>query len=153
MSTQRSTKDLVGYAADAGNLPTFVRALDAAGLTLELQGAGPFTVFMPTEAAFAKLAVGELKALLADREKLATILGYHVVPRLLRSLDLQRTNGAIAATLHGLPLSMRMRDGKFTVERVKVVQADIATANGVIHLIDTVLVPKAVSDAAVVASA
>lgn len=153
MSTQRSSKDLVGYAADAGNLPTFVRALDAAGLTAALQGAGPFTVFVPTEAAFAKLGVGELKALLADREKLSAILGYHVIPRLVRSLDLQRTNGAITATLHGLPLSLRMRDGKFTVDKVKVLQADIATANGVIHLVDTVLVPRAVSDLAGAASA
>lgn len=153
MSSQRSSKDLVAYAADAGNLPTFVRALEAAGLTSALQAPGPFTVFAPTEEAFAKLPSGELAALLADRERLAGVLGYHVVPRMLRSLDLRRTNGAIAATLSGPTLALRMREGRLTADRAKVVQADIATANGVLHLIDTVLVPKSADAVAVVASA
>jgi uncharacterized surface protein with fasciclin (FAS1) repeats len=153
MSSQRSSKDLVAYAADAGNLRTFVRALEAAGLTSALQAPGPLTVFAPTEEAFAKLAAGELDALLADREKLAGILGYHVIPRLLRSLDLRKTNGAIAATLAGPTLALRMREGRLTADRAKVVQADIATANGVLHLIDTVLVPKSADAVAVVASA
>jgi uncharacterized surface protein with fasciclin (FAS1) repeats len=153
MPSQRSSKDLVAYAADAGNLATFVRALEAAGLTAALQGSGPLTVFAPTEEAFAKLAAGELDALLADREKLASILGYHVIPRLLRSLDLRKTNGAIAATLSGPTLVLRMREGRLTADRAKVVQADIATANGVLHLIDTVLVPKSAEAFAVVASA
>jgi uncharacterized surface protein with fasciclin (FAS1) repeats len=153
MSSQRSSKDLVAYATDAGNLLTFVRALEAAGLTSALQAPGPFTVFAPTEEAFAKLPSGELAALLADRERLAGVLGYHVVPRMLRSLDLRRTNGAIAATLSGPTLALRMREGRLTADRARVVQADIATANGVLHLIDTVLVPKSADAVAVVASA
>lgn len=153
MSSQRSSKDLVAYAAEAGNLSTFVRVLEAAGLTSALQVEGPLTVFAPTEEAFAKLAAGELDALLADREKLAGILGYHVIPRLLRSLDLRKTNGAIAATLAGPSLALRMREGRLTADRARVVQADIATANGVLHLIDTVLLPKSADSVAVVASA
>jgi uncharacterized surface protein with fasciclin (FAS1) repeats len=153
MPSQRSAKDLLAYIADAGNLPTFVRALEAAGLTSVLQGSGPLTVLAPTEEAFAQLAAGELEALLADRERLVGILGFHVIPRLLRSLDLRRTNGAIAATLAGPTLVLRMREGRLTVDRAKVVQADIATANGVLHLIDAVLVPRLADAVAVVASA
>jgi uncharacterized surface protein with fasciclin (FAS1) repeats len=153
MPSQRSAKDLLAYIADAGNLPTFVRALEAAELTSVLQGSGPLTVLAPTEEAFAQLAAGELEALLADRERLVGILGFHVIPRLLRSLDLRRTNGAIAATLSGPTLVLRMREGRLTVDRAKVVQADIATANGVLHLIDAVLVPRLADAVAVVASA
>ena len=153
MPSQRSAKDLLAYIADAGNLPTFVRALEAAGLTSVLQGSGSLTVLAPTEEAFAQLAAGELEALLADRERLVGILGFHVIPRLLRSLDLRRTNGAIAATLSGPTLVLRMREGRLTVDRAKVVQADIATANGVLHLIDAVIVPRPADAVAVVASA
>jgi uncharacterized surface protein with fasciclin (FAS1) repeats len=153
MPSQRSAKDLLAYIADAGNLPTFVRALEAAELTSVLQGSGPLTVLAPTEEAFAQLAAGELEALLADRERLVGILRFHVIPRLLRSLDLRRTNGAIAATLSGPTLVLRMREGRLTVDRAKVVQADIATANGVLHLIDAVLVPRLADAVAVVASA
>ena len=153
MPSQRSAKDLLAYIADAGNLPTFVRALEAAELTSVLQGSGPLTVLAPTEEAFAQLAAGELEVLLADRERLVGILGFHVIPRLLRSLDLRRTNGAIAATLAGPTLVLRMREGRLTVDRAKVVQADIATANGVLHLVDAVLVPRPADAVAVVASA
>ena len=153
MSNQRSTKDLVAYATDTGNLATFVRALAVAGLTEALQVRGPLTVFAPTEEAFAKLAAEDLAALLADKARLASVLGFHVVPGLMRSLDLQRTSGAILTTLDGLPLTVRARAGRITVDRAKMVQADIATANGVLHLIDTVLLPGAADVAAVVASA
>lgn len=153
MTSQRSSKDLVACATDAGNLATFVRALEAAGLTSALQAPGPFTVFAPTEEAFAKLAPGELDALLADKPRLQAVLGYHVVPRLLRSLDLKRTSGAIPATLHGLLLKLRMREGRLTADSAKVVQADIPTANGVLHLIDAVLRPKSVAPVEAVASA
>ena len=153
MSSQRSSEDLLAYASGAGNLTAFVRALEAAGLTSSLQGVGPLTVLAPTDEAFAKLPAGELDELLADRERLSGILGYHVIPRLLRSLDLRRTNGAIAATMAGPTLVLRMREGRLTVDRAKVVQADIATSNGVLHLIDTVLAPRSADAVAAAASA
>lgn len=148
-SAQRVTKDraaantIAQVAIDNGNFKTLVAALQAAGLVETLQGAGPFTVFAPTDAAFAKLPAGTVEALLADREKLTAILLYHVVPGRVMAGDIVRANGAKPATVNGAPLDVMVAGGKVTVNAANVVAADVGASNGVIHVIDTVLLPPA----------
>src|SRR5205085_35549 len=122
---------------------TLVAEVKAAGLAETLQGPGPFTVFAPTDAAFAKLPAGTIDELLADKAKLASILTYHVVAGKVMAADIVKTNGATPTTVNGLPLDVVVRDGKVYVNGAQVVTADIAASNGVIHVIDAVLLPKA----------
>ncbi len=119
------------------------KAVKATGLAETLQGAEPFTVFAPTDAAFAKLPAGTAEALLADREKLASILTYHVNSGKVMAGDIVKTNGATPNTVNGLPLDIVVRDGKVFVNGAQVVTADIQASNGVIHVIDSVLLPSA----------
>ena len=142
------SKTIAQVAAEAGNFKTLVAALEAAGLVGTLQGAGPFTVFAPTDAAFAKLPPGTVESLLGDREKLASILTYHVVSGKVMAADIVKANGAAPATVNGQPLDVRVRDGKVLVNGAQVTTADVGASNGVIHVIDTVLLPKARSAAA-----
>lgn len=135
-------KTIAQVAIDAGNFSTLVAALKAAGLVETLQGAGPFTVFAPTDAAFAKLPAGTVDALLADREKLTAILTYHVVSGKVMAGDILKSNGARPATVNGQPLDVVVRGGKVYVNGAEVVGADVGASNGVIHVIDTVLLPK-----------
>ena len=134
-------KNIVQIAAEAGSFNTLVAAVKAAGLAETLQGAGPFTVFAPTDAAFAKLPAGTVDALLADKQKLASILTYHVVSGKVMAADIVKTHGATPNTVNGLPLDIVVRDGKVFVNGAQVVTADIQASNGVIHVIDTVLLP------------
>jgi len=136
-------KNIVEIAVEAGNFNTLVAAVKAAGLAETLQGAGPFTVFAPTDTAFAKLPAGTVESLLADKEKLASILTYHVVSGKVLAGDIVKTNGATPTTVNGLPLDIVVRDSKVFVNGAQVVTADIAASNGVIHVIDTVLLPAA----------
>ena len=136
-------KNIVEIAVEAGSFNTLVAAVKAAGLAETLQGAGPFTVFAPADTAFAKLPAGTVEALLADKEKLASILTYHVVSGKVLAGDIVKTNGATPTTVNGLPLDIVVRDGKVFVNGAQVVTADIAASNGVIHVIDTVLLPAA----------
>jgi uncharacterized surface protein with fasciclin (FAS1) repeats len=123
--------DIVDTAVSAGQFSTLVKAVQAAGLVDTLKGDGPFTVFAPTDAAFAKLPAGTLEALLADPEKLAQILKYHVVPG---KLDARKVMGmSQLATVEGSPLP---------VDSISIASTDIMTSNGVIHVIDEVLVPQ-----------
>jgi len=124
-----------------GAFNTLVAALQAADLVTTLQGPGPFTVFAPTDAAFAKLPPGTVEALLADKEKLAAILTYHVVPGKVMAADIIATNGAKPATVNGKTVDVVVRDGKVLVNGAEVTTADVAASNGVIHVIDTVLLP------------
>jgi len=135
--------NIVQTATEAGNFTTLVTALEAAGLTETLQGPGPFTVFAPTDAAFAKLPAGTVEALLGDREQLASILTYHVIAGSVTAGDLVASNGATPTTVNGQPLDIVVRDGAVYVNGAQVVAADVAASNGVIHAIDTVLLPKA----------
>ncbi|MEO6525978.1 MAG: fasciclin domain-containing protein [Gemmatimonadaceae bacterium] len=137
-----SMKNIVQVAVEAGSFNTLVAAVKAAGLAETLQGTGPFTVFAPTDAAFAKLPAGTVEALLADREKLTAILTYHVVAGKVLAGDIVKTNGAAPTTVNGAPLDIVVRGGKVYVNGAQVVTADIAASNGVIHVIDTVLLPK-----------
>jgi uncharacterized surface protein with fasciclin (FAS1) repeats len=132
--------DLIETATSAGSFTTLAKALQAAGLVETLKGAGPFTVFAPTDEAFARLPQGTLDALLADREKLTAVLTYHVVPGEVTAEQVAVLTSA--KTVNGRELSIATADGKVTVGNATVTQADIRATNGVIHVIDTVLLPE-----------
>jgi uncharacterized surface protein with fasciclin (FAS1) repeats len=134
-------KDIVQTAVAAGSFNTLVTALKAAGLVSTLEGAGPFTVFAPTDAAFAKLPAGTVENLLKPENKaqLVAILTYHVVPG--RVLANQVTSMTSAPTVNGKSLSVASSHGMVMVGGADVVNTDIVCTNGVIHVIDTVLIP------------
>jgi uncharacterized surface protein with fasciclin (FAS1) repeats len=135
-------KNIVQVAVENGNFNTLVAAVKAAGLAETLQGPGPFTVFAPTDAAFAQLPAGTVDALLMDKEKLASILTYHVVSGRVVSADITRMNGAHPVTVNGQKLDIGVRGGRVYVNGALVTTADISASNGVIHVIDGVLMPK-----------
>jgi uncharacterized surface protein with fasciclin (FAS1) repeats len=137
--TETATEmDIVDTAVAAGSFNTLVSALEAAGLVDTLKGEGPFTVFAPTDEAFAKIPEDQIQALLANKTQLTEILTYHVVAGSVMSTDLE--NGMQVETLQGGNLSINTTEGVM-VNDAKVVQADIVCTNGVIHAIDTVLMP------------
>ena len=136
-------KNIVEIATEAGSFKTLVAAVKAAGLVETLSGPGPFTVFAPTDEAFAKLPAGTVEALLADKAKLASILTFHVVAGKVMAADTIKANGARPTTVNGLPVDIVVRDGKVYVNGAQVVTADIVASNGVIHVIDAVLIPTA----------
>ena len=136
------SKNIVEVAAGAG-FNTLVAAVKAAGLVEALQGKGPFTVFAPTDAAFAKLPAGTLDALLKDPVKLAAILRYHVLSGKVMAADVIKAKSVKPATLNGASLDIRVQDGKVLVNGATVTSADVAASNGVIHVIDTVVLPPA----------
>ncbi len=133
-----SEKDIVDTAVEAGTFTTLVAAAEAAGLVETLKGDGPFTVFAPTDEAFAALPEGTVESLLADPEALAAILTYHVVPGEVMSTDL--SNNMMATTVNGADVTI-MTEGGVTVDGANVVAADIDASNGVIHVIDAVILP------------
>jgi uncharacterized surface protein with fasciclin (FAS1) repeats len=132
-------KDIVDTAVAAGSFNTLVKAIQAAGLVETLKGKGPFTVFAPTDEAFAKLPAGTLEGLLKDKAKLASILTYHVVPGKVMSSDVVKLSSA--KTVQGQEVKISTAGG-VRVNDAKVVQTDIETTNGVIHVIDTVILPS-----------
>lgn len=138
---EQAKKDIVSTAVEAGNFKTLVAALKAAGLVETLQGAGPFTVFAPTDEAFAKLPAGTVEDLLKpeNKDKLVAILTYHVVPAKAMAKDVAGMSAA--KTVNGKDLSLKAADGKVMVNGSTVIKADIVTSNGVIHVIDSVLLP------------
>jgi len=131
-------KDIVDTAVAAGNFKTLATALQAAGLIDTLKGPGPFTVFAPTDAAFAKIPKDQLDALLKDKAKLTAVLTYHVVAGKVMAKDVKAGK---AKTVQGSELTLATTGGVM-VDNAKVVAADVAADNGVIHAIDTVLMPK-----------
>jgi uncharacterized surface protein with fasciclin (FAS1) repeats len=134
-------KDIVDTAVAAGQFKTLAAALKAAGLVDTLKGAGPFTVFAPTDDAFAKLPAGTVEQLLKpeNKQKLTSILTYHVAAANAKSTDL--SDGQMVKTVNGKDVKVKIADGKVMVGDANVVKADIAASNGVIHVIDTVLMP------------
>lgn len=134
--------DLISVAAAAGDFKTLIAAIKAAGLEETLQGKGPFTVFAPTDAAFAKLPEGTLESLLepANKAKLAGILASHVVPGKIMAADVKTMK---AANVNGQDLDIQVKDGDVTVSGAKVIKTDVAASNGVIHVIDTVILTDA----------
>ena len=137
-----ATKDIVDTAVAAGSFKTLAAALTAADLVGTLKGKGPFTVFAPTDEAFAKLPAGTIDNLLKpeNKAKLAAILTYHVVPGAVMAA--QAATLPSAKTVNGASLTIHAMDGKVMVDNATVVKADIACSNGVIHVIDTVVMPK-----------
>jgi uncharacterized surface protein with fasciclin (FAS1) repeats len=132
--------DIVAVAAGAGSFNTLVAAVKAAGLVETLQGPGPFTVFAPTDEAFAKLPAGTVESLLKpeNKDKLVAILTYHVVPGKVMAADVKTMK---AKTVNGKELDIKVADGAVTVNSAKVIKTDVAASNGVIHVVDTVLLP------------
>ena len=138
VSSAALTADLVETAAAADQFKTLVAALEKADLVDTLKGAGPYTVFAPTDAAFAKLPKGALEDLLKDQEKLAAVLTYHVVPGKVMSADVKPGK---VKTVQGQPLTLATRDGSVTVNDARVIKTDVTASNGVIHVIDSVVLP------------
>lgn len=137
----KKSKDIVGVAVEAGSFKTLVAAVKAADLVETLQSAGPFTVFAPTDEAFAKLPAGTVENLLKpeNKAKLQAVLKYHVVPGKVLAADVKP--GAVA-TAQGGKLTITVRDGKVMVDNATVVKTDVMASNGVIHVIDSVVLPK-----------
>jgi uncharacterized surface protein with fasciclin (FAS1) repeats len=135
------TADIVDTAVGAGSFTTLVAAVQAAGLVETLKGPGPFTVFAPTDAAFAALPAGTVENLLKpeNKEQLVSILTYHVVPGKVMSTDL--SEGLKAATVQGQEITITL-DGGAKVNGAVISTADIETSNGVIHVIDSVILPQ-----------
>jgi uncharacterized surface protein with fasciclin (FAS1) repeats len=135
-------KDIVAVASGAENFTTLVTAVKAAGLVETLQGEGPFTVFAPTDAAFAKLPAGTVESLLKpeNREKLIAILKYHVVPGKVLAADVKTMQ---ARTVQGQSVQLKVSSEGVTVDGAKVLKTDVMADNGVIHVIDSVILPKA----------
>lgn len=140
-ATCKAGKDIVAVAAGAENFKTLVAAVKAAGLVETLRGKGPFTVFAPTDEAFAKLPAGTLNELLKpeNKDKLAAILKYHVVPGKVLAADVKT---AEAKTVQGQSVKLKVSAEGVTVDNAKVTQADLAAENGVIHVIDRVILPN-----------
>jgi len=136
-----ANKNIVDTAASAGQFRTLVAAIDEAGLAGTLKGPGPFTVFAPTDAAFAKLPPGTVQTLLKpeNKAKLVAILTYHVVPGRVMAADVVKLKQA--KTVNGEPLAIRANGGSVMVNDAKVTATNIAASNGVIHVIDTVMLP------------
>jgi uncharacterized surface protein with fasciclin (FAS1) repeats len=136
-----SSKDIVSVAIDAGSFKTLVAAVQAAGLVDTLKGPGPFTVFAPTDEAFAKLPAGTVENLLKpeNKAKLTALLTYHVVPGKVMAADVKPMQ---APTVNGQSLNVAVRNGAVSVNQARVVKTDIAASNGVIHVIDSVVMPK-----------
>ena len=131
-------KDIVDTAVAAGDFKTLAAALEKAGLIDTLKGKGPFTVFAPTDAAFAKVPKKDLDALLADKSKLAAVLTYHVVPGSVMAKDVKAGK---VKTVQGSDLTLSTSGG-VKVDGANVVKTDIVADNGVIHVIDSVVLPK-----------
>ena len=134
--------DIIETATSAGSFTTLAKALEAAGLVETLKGEGPFTVFAPTDEAFAKLPEGTVQELLKpeNKDKLTAILTYHVVPA--KATSEQVAGMSSAKTVQGGEVKLKASGGKVTVDNANVIKADVMASNGVIHVIDTVLMPK-----------
>ena len=139
--TKTASKDIVAVASSAGSFNTLVAAVKAADLVETLQGCGPFTVFAPTDEAFAKLPKGTVENLLKpeNKAKLVALLTYHVVAGKVMAADVKTMK---AKTVNGQSLDVKVTDGAVTVDNAKVIKTDVAASNGVIHVLDTVVLPN-----------
>ncbi|MBZ5534987.1 MAG: fasciclin domain-containing protein [Acidobacteriia bacterium] len=132
-------KDIVETAVAAGNFTTLAKALEAAGLIETLKSAGPFTVFAPTDEAFTKLPAGTLEGLLNDPAKLKSILLYHVVSGKVMAENVMKLKSA--KTVEGSSVKISVQGGKALINDANVIRADVMASNGVIHVIDSVILP------------
>ena len=136
-------KDIVDTAVSAGTFQTLVAALKAADLVDTLKGKGPFTVLAPNDEAFKKLPAGTVENLLKpeNKSKLTAILKYHVIPSKAMATDVVKLDGKKVKTVEGSEVSIKVTNGTVSVDKAKVIKTDIGTTNGVIHVIDTVILP------------
>ncbi|HEY3549033.1 MAG TPA: fasciclin domain-containing protein [Propionicimonas sp.] len=147
MSASASGKDIVDTAVAAGGFTTLAKALTAADLVETLKGDGPFTVFAPTDEAFAALPKGALDKLVADKEKLTAVLTYHVISGEVMASQVTGMNGQKVKTVQGGEITIKVADGKVSLtdaagNTVNVIKTDVTASNGVIHVIDGVLMPS-----------
>ena len=140
-SSAPASKTIVVVASENPDFKTLVTAVTKAGLVKTLSGPGPFTVFAPTDAAFAAIPTDQLNAILADKAQLTKILTYHVVPGKVMAADLQPTQ--MVKTVEGQDLDIKVTNGAATVNGCNIVKTDIKASNGVIHVVDCVLIPPA----------
>ncbi len=140
-SPTKSSGTVVSVASANPDFSTLVTAVKKAGLVETLNGAGPYTVFAPTNAAFAKIPADQLNAILADKAQLTKILTYHVVPGKVMAADLQRAQ--MVKTVEGQDVDIKVATGAATINGCNIVKTDVAASNGVIHVIDCVLTPPA----------
>ncbi|HEY9042470.1 MAG TPA: fasciclin domain-containing protein [Rheinheimera sp.] len=136
----KAKADIVDTAVAAGNFSTLVTAVKAAGLVDILKSDGPFTVFAPNDAAFAKIPAADLNALIADKDALTKVLTYHVVAGKVMAADVVKLSSA--KTVQGQELAITVKDGKVYVDGAQVIATDIVTSNGVIHVLESVVMPK-----------
>ena len=139
MADDKAAKDIVDTAVGAGKFKTLVTAVKAADLVETLKGKGPFTVFAPTDEAFAKIPQQKLEALLKDKKALTAVLTYHVVPGKVMAADVVKLDSA--KTVRGQSVNIVAKDGKVTINGANVLKTDIVCGNGVIHVIDAVILP------------
>jgi uncharacterized surface protein with fasciclin (FAS1) repeats len=137
-----ATQNIVQVALSDPQFSTLVTALKAADLVKTLEGAGPFTVFAPTNAAFAKIKKADLDALLKNKAELTKVLTYHVVSGKVMAADVLKMNNKMAKTVEGSQIKISVMGSTVKVDNAKVTKTDIAASNGVIHVIDTVIMPK-----------
>ncbi len=143
---QAQEKDIVETAVAAGQFTTLAKALTEAGLVETLKGRGPFTVFAPTDAAFAKLPAGTVEGLLKDKAKLTAVLTYHVVPGKLAAADVLKAKSL--KTVNGASAKIALKGGKPMIDGARIVKTDNVTSNGIIHVIDAVILPPTSTAAA-----
>ncbi|MFM7317210.1 MAG: fasciclin domain-containing protein [bacterium] len=138
-------KDIVDTAVGAGSFKTLVAAVKAAGLVDTLKGEGPFTVMAPTDEAFAKLPEGTVESLLKpeNKDKLIAVLTYHVIPAKAMAADVVKLDGKKVKTVQGSEATIKLDGGSVKIDKAKVVKTDIVCKNGVIHVIDAVILPPA----------
>jgi uncharacterized surface protein with fasciclin (FAS1) repeats len=143
--TFAAEKDIVDTAVGAGSFKTLVAAVKAAGLVETLKGEGPFTVLAPTDEAFAKLPAGTVESLLKpeNKDKLIALLTYHVIPAKALAADVVKLDGKSVKSVEGSPIKVEVEGKTVMMNNAKVIKADIACTNGVIHVIDTVIMPPA----------
>lgn len=139
----KSEKNIVETAVAAGSFSTLVTAVQAAGLVDALSGPGPFTVFAPTDAAFAALPAGTLESLLADKAALAKVLTYHVIAGEVLASSLPSV--PMATTLQGSPVMFTINGSEARINQARIITTDVKASNGVIHVIDAVILPPAES--------
>jgi uncharacterized surface protein with fasciclin (FAS1) repeats len=144
-TTFAADKDIVDTAVGAGSFKTLVAAVKAAGLVDTLKGDGPFTVMAPTDEAFAKLPEGTVESLLKpeNKDKLIAVLTYHVIPGKAMAADVVKLDGKSVKTVQGSSATIKLDGGSVLIDKAKVVKTDIVCKNGVIHVIDAVILPPA----------
>ena len=138
-ASSANSANIVETAQQAGSFKTLLAAAEAAGLVDALSGGGPLTVFAPTDEAFAALPAGTVEGLLKNKEKLTAVLTYHVVAGSVPASEVIKLESA--KTLQGSPVKIRVKNGNVYVNDAKVIQADVRASNGIIHVIDTVILP------------